>query len=363
MTHSLTSLCIHPFPSLPQTKEGKKALPQQNARQIVHIRSPYITYNNSLQEPIKETRFSLQSSAYVASLVGSTFFTNKEEYLNARGHTLLDAAYGMSYLNTQGEFKGFSLGLGDGAGGHFGDSFQDEKIARAAYTNSKWAARFLGAYDTPDQLKEEMVELLPLLKQRVIDRGIGAEKMGESSTLLACRLFHSEASFRCIGFNIGDGLAFSWDPQAQTIHSLLPSSVTEAGTALFPEPYNSFEIATIDTTLSEGAYLFLLSDGVHDLLPHLEEAGVYPNGLKYRTRELHKIKELFSNVESGASPSFYLKILRDALLERAETTRQSACKSQERGQWGDDALAIGCMLAASAPENTFTSKIKNFLGV
>lgn len=259
----------------------KMALLQLQDREIIRIHAPLIAYNNSHQEPIKANRFSIQKAAQAASLSGSTFFTNKQEYLNTEGHSLLDAAYAISCFSQQGGFQGFSLALGDGSGGHFGDPFQDKRIAAVTYTSSKWAARFLGAYTDPNQLKETLSTLLSPLKQKV-----AAKETSENSTLIACRLFPEKNGFRCIGFNIGDSLAFSWDPQTQTGDSLLPSKASEAGTALFPEPYRSFEITTIDTLLPAGSYIFLLSDGIHDFLPYEEEESCYPNGLSYRTRKL-----------------------------------------------------------------------------
>ena len=98
---------------------------------------------------LNELQFKQKLSANSYSVIGSSFKTNKlsilgdskEQHAKPKIMHCLDALYLTENHDSHNNICGFTLALGDGAGGHFGDAEQDKQIARAAYFGSKHAVR------------------------------------------------------------------------------------------------------------------------------------------------------------------------------------------------------------------------------
>lgn len=319
------------------------------------IKRPFLKYSNHLEEEIIfNKRFSLIENEECATLFGSSFATNKEGKRETEGHSLLDAAIAQKCHTKKGKFTGYAFALADGAGGHFGDLLQDQRISQVALSSVKECVKHLASHATSETLKDDLLPLLETVKQKAEEKG-----KGEGATLLSCRAFPVHGGYLLMGFNIGDGILFAYDPKKQKLLSLLPSHQSAAGIAIFPVSYRSFEIHQIETFIPNGTLLFLASDGLHDLLPYTEEENTYPNELKYRKRTLKKeeIETLFKLLPEKASPQDYLKALIDKGLQTLNHLREDSLK-QENIQMGDDVSALCCMLNQEKASGPF-SNIKN----
>jgi hypothetical protein len=323
------------FSSLPK---WKSALLSSNFKPFINIHFHFQNYSNNLCVPIRyEERCAVFSNDEMSAIFGSTFATNKPQRLNDKGDHLLDAAYGAVCYNSSGHFNGYALALGDGAGGHFGDLQQDQKIAKAAHCATKAIVRYFATYQEGDLLIRELYSVIETLRQDVQSKA-----PGEGTTLVCCRLFPVLHGYRMIAFNVGDNMLCSWDPNKRKFDTLLPSHVTEVGTAIFPHAYRSHEVQIFDIQLPEETVLFLMSDGVHDTLPYTEVEGLYPNALKYRSRSLIGIEHLFKQFPSLVRTDMYLSTLIRESLGAAERLRQK--QHAENVQIGDDLSIVGCTL-------------------
>ena len=305
------------------------------------IKRPFLKYSNHLEEEITfNKRFSLIENEECATLFGSSFATSKEEKKETEGHSLLDAAMAQKCHTKKGKFTGYAFALADGAGGHFGDLLQDQRISQAALSSVKECVKHLASHTTSETLKDDLLPLLETVKHKAKEKG-----KGEGATLLSCRVFPAHGGYRLMGFNIGDGILFAYNPKKKELLSLLPARQCQGGIAIFPLSYRSFEVHQIETFVPNGTLLFLASDGLHDLLPCTEEEGTYPNELKYRKRTLkHKeIETLFEPLPEKASPQDYLKVLIDKGLQTLNHLREDRLK-QENIQMGDDVSALCCAL-------------------
>jgi hypothetical protein len=148
-----------------------------------------LQYSNSLDFPLNtnEKRLVFFSDQQTCSAIGSSFATNKPELIKT-DHHILDGLFASSFPEKNG--RGFSLALADGARGHFGDLYQDKRIALAAHLGTKTAARLFSAYRTPEELYNEIPKVVT---------GIAAEIRrktgGEGATLVACRVFSTEEGY------------------------------------------------------------------------------------------------------------------------------------------------------------------------
>lgn len=326
------------FCTILSTPNWKDALLGAHQDEKIDLHAIPLKYSNNLDRPLDLSERSLFfSSAVFSASIGSTFATNKPNRLDDQEHPILDAVYGCSCFDSRGRFDGYALALGDGAGGHFGDTAQDQRIARASHFATKACARLLSAYHHPQTLQQELNALL-----KHIEKEIQYKAPCESTTLVACRAFPTSQGFRIVGFNVGDCLLMAWNPLTRTAHPLLDSHVSEAGTALLPEAYRSFELQTVDTELPEGSLLFLMSDGIHDTLPHAQEEKTYPNGLQYRIRTLTQLETILGSLPSNAPSELYLRTLIQKTFAGTETLRQQ--QTSPAIQIGDDFSIIQCHL-------------------
>ncbi len=305
----------------------------------IDVHFPFIQYANDVKLPITTKERTLEYSGKdISAVFGSTFSTNKAHRLDDKGHHLLDAAFGGICLDEKGSFNGYALALGDGAGGHFGEPVQDKRIARAAHFATKTAVRLLSAYHSVELLQKDIQKIPSEIAQE-----IKAKVMGEGSTLVCCRAFPTKEGYRLLGFNLGDGMLIAWNPWDKKGISILPSHVSEAGSAFFPETYRQFELQYIDTIIPNGCYLFLMSDGVHDALPYSEVQSAYPNNLIYRARTLTQLDNIWGHLPATASPKEYFKSLVNKSFEGAEELRKTHV-SKENVQIGDDFSVLECYL-------------------
>lgn len=263
----------------------KDQLLEAHYKDPLSLHFPSFKYDNALTAPItRKDRWQEILGEPFSIIYGSTFSTNRKELHLKEGHHLLDAAFAAVCLDKKGAFAGYAFSVADGAGGHFGDATQDENIANGAKAGCKSCVRLFSAYTDPDALFKELEKVVEAIGNEIKRKG-----KGESCTLLGCRAFPVEKGFRLIGFNVGDGLLAAYDPVENALKTLISAHVTEKGTALLPGNYKPFELYLIDLLLPENSLLFLMTDGVHDMLLHKEEEAVYSNGLKYRTRSLNPI--------------------------------------------------------------------------
>ncbi|MFS8564583.1 MAG: protein phosphatase 2C domain-containing protein [Rhabdochlamydiaceae bacterium] len=317
----------------------KEALLQIRPQEQVACHSVFLRYANSLAFPINMSeRIVFSHDKNFSSAFGSTFATNKPERIDSEGHILLDATSRCVCFDGKNACTGFALGLGDGAGGHFGDHLQDEHIAKAAHVATKSAVQLLSAYHDPEELVKNLQLVIKAVDKKVQEKGAG-----EGTTLLGCRVFPDASGYRLIGFNIGDNLLIGWNPSLQTVIPLLSSNLTEAGTALIPGSYRSFEIQIIDTVVPKDTLLFLMSDGVHDTLPFVEEEKSYPNGLNYRSRTIHDPEKIFKDIPPSAAPACFLERVAQKSFEGAEALRLRHQQDQNI-QIGDDFSLLLCHL-------------------
>lgn len=309
-------------------------------KNVLDIHNYFLSYNNSLEYPIFfDNRFSLFKEKDTFAIIGSTFATNKSYRLDSKGHHILDSIYS-SICFRSNKFNGYALALGDGAGGHFGEEKQDATIARASHFATKASVRLLSAYLDPDLLAKDLLDVVNLVAEEISQKAFF-----EGSTLVACRLFLQEDNFRLIGFNIGDSLLLGFNPINKTTYNLLPSNVTEAGTAIIPTAYKSFEIHTIDCILPFDTILFLLSDGVHDELKYEEEKKIYPNKLEYKTHKILSLESLLKEIPINAPVEAYVKKIVDSAITSINQKRLKALESKDQIQIGDDVAILGKKLS------------------
>lgn len=305
----------------------------------VDVHHPFIKYSNHVKVPILSKSHSIEYfGKEISAVFGSTFSTNKPHRIDDKGNYLLDSAFGAICLDDKREFNGYALALGDGAGGHFGEPVQDERIARASHIATKTAVRLFSSYNSSDILQKDIQKIPAEIAQE-----IKSLVMGEGSTLVCCRVFPVKDGYRLIGFNLGDGMLIGWDPVAKKEIHLLASHVTEAGSAFFPETFKQFEIQYLDTVVPNGSYLYLMSDGVHDTLPYVETQATYPNQLIYRIRSLTQLDKIWGDLSTTASAKEYLQAIVNKSFEGAETLRQTKT-SQPDVQIGDDFSILQCHL-------------------
>ena len=316
---------------LPSHKESTKIPPWKETllgtKLQVHlnVHHHFLKYSNSLNLALDSTlRTQCFQAGKISALIGSTFATNKPNHLNNQGHTILDALFAVT-LPSPKKHKSKSsdtgveeivLALADGAGGHFGDSTQDTRIAQASYTAVKTCSRLFSAYQSPELLLKDLPSLIT-----IIGKEIQQKALGEGATLTGCRTFREGTGFRVIGVNVGDGLLFGWHPESQIVYSLLPAHASEVGPAYLPTACRSFEIHTVDALLPNGTHLFLMSDGLHDHLPFQEEQKTYTNGLTYRARTLTDVKEDLGSIPLHSPPQAYPQVLVKRCFQRAEQER------------------------------------------
>ena len=351
-TSQRSRLFCESFCAIAKTSNWKDAIIGSHCNEMIKIKHPFIAYSNDINHLITfKERFEASSGKNISVFWGSTFATNKKHRLDDKGNHLLDAAYGVECYDKTGNFSGFSLALADGSGGHFGDDIQDNRIARAAYFASKSCVRLFSSYHKADELKKDIPSLILSIKPEVQQKGCG-----EGTTLIACRAFLEGDTFRLLGFNIGDCMMVAWDPQSKKLYSLLPSHVSEAGTAIFPINYRSFEVHHLDEKLPVGSFVFLLSDGVHDFLAYTEEESTYSNGLSYRTRCLKQVDQLFQDIENTDSVEVYLQAIMQKVVVNSEKFRRKSL--EEETQIGDDVSIIGCCLRKK--ENIFHTVVTSF---
>lgn len=317
------------------------------------IKYPLITYSNSGDKPMLfDERFKFSESKNQMVFSGSTFATNKKNRMNDNGSYLLDAAYSAECYKRSGDFSGFAFALADGAGGHLDDESQDKNIANAAYSATKSCVRFFSAYHQANLLKLDLPEILLSIKDKVNQKG-----KGESTTLLGCRAFIEKAGFRLIGFNIGDCMMVAWDPQEERLYQV-PSQIS-AGAAMLPFAYRESEVHYIDQIFPHGTCVFLLSDGIHDLLAHSEKEGIYPDEIVYRTRHLTGLESLFKNISKKAPFKTYLNAIIQEVIQNAEKLRQQNLNQDV--QMGDDATLVGIYLTQPGFRESVISQLKHFL--
>lgn len=334
VTDLKTSLC-----RLAKLSNWKDVLLMAWYQEEINVWHPFIQYANAIDNPIATKGRTLEfTGKEVLAVFGSTFSTNKSHRIDSKGHYLLDAAYGGICLDKQGNFNGYALALGDGAGGHFGEPVQDKRIARAAHVGTKTAVRLLSSYQDPESLKNELKALPSVIAQEMQEK-----VQGEGSTLICCRAFPLKNGYRLIGFNIGDGMMIAWNPALQIGHNICPSQVTEAGSAFLPETFKNFEIAFLDIIVTKGCYLYLLSDGVHDDLSYSESMGTYENRLQYRTRTLTHLDKVWSDISADAQARQYLEALVLKSFEGAENRRKREINNSNV-QIGDDFSVMQCYL-------------------
>ncbi len=285
----------------------------------IDIHFVFLQYHNGLHHPIEAAnRARFFSSGKMCGAQGSTFATNKAEYIKDKDHLTLDAAYGY-----EDHLHGFSLALGDGIGGHAGIAKQDRMVGRASHFATKTCARLFAAYKDPDQLKQDLVAVVKLIGKEVQQKALL-----EGSTLVGCRAFPVSNGSRIIGCNIGDTMLVAIYPDG-TLMNLLPSHCTQAGPAFLPDNYRSFELQMIDIVVPEGTILFLMSDGAHDALPYREEEKTYPNGLVYRSRTLTPLPSSENSLNS----------LVENIMKKMDALRQEA-----NTKLGDDFSILRCQL-------------------
>lgn len=323
----------------------KKMILGANVGKIQDIHTHLLESPNSMEIPLQmDKRVKLFPGGKVVIAFGSTFTTSKPNRINPNGGLILDAAHASYCFNQKTEFNGYVLAIADGAGGHFGDEIQDRTIARAAHFATKASSRFLAAYEHPDLFEKDKETLIKALKQEVLDKG-----KGESTTLACCRAFPVADGFRIVGFNIGDNMAFAWDPRQQKVFPIFSSTCSEAGAALLPNACHFFEIEFIDIIIPTNSYLYLMTDGVHDSLPHVEEEKQYPNGLGYKIRTLQNIESAFQELSEQAQPEVFLLSIIKKVFETVESEKTKQ-QEQQDVNIGDDISIIQYHLGGHVKE-------------
>lgn len=308
----------------------------------IKVMFPFHAYDNHLGKSLEYSdRVQELRADELTALFGSTFSTNKPHRLSNTGDHLLDSAHAGICRSANGSFQGYALALGDGSGGHFGDTAQDKRIAKVAHLAVKWSVEIFSAYEDPTALKQAIPSFIPIL-----DSAIQNRIWGEGTTLLCCRVFLMKGGYRVVGFNIGDTMLCSWNKAKKKLQTLAPSYASEAGTAIFPSAYRSEEIMVFDEALPYDSTLILMTDGVHDTLPHEEKEGKYRNGLRFRKRTLSE--RVLDHKSGGERDDEIPFLLMRQSIEGGERLRQSSLRDDDV-QIGDDGALLSCRLKRPGP--------------
>jgi hypothetical protein len=137
-------------------------------------------------------------------------------------------------------------------------------------------------------------------------------------------------------------MLIAWHPQKKIVYPLFSAHASEAGTAFLPDVCKTFEIQKLDVFLPKGTLLFLMSDGIHDYLPFVEEEKVYPNELKYRIRSLVNFESIFKDISLNAPLDVYMKAIIQTCLSAAENVRK--LNNKPSFVMGDDLSILRCYL-------------------
>lgn len=309
----------------------KNALFSSQIQERMRCRFAKMEYANDLSLPIDKAGRSYSVEAEGMHLeYGSLFATNKAHRMSSNGDHNLDGCYAVGCKG-----GGSVLALGDGSGGHFGDATQDAQVARASYFGSKMACRLLSMHKDPVALTRDLARIVDAVSNEI------ERKSTEATTLLACRIFPGKEKSRLVGFNVGDSLAFAWDPITKKILPVAPSVCSDAGTAILPTACKAFEKRLFDVELPSHALLFLCTDGVVDFLPVKTIEGTYPNQLTYREKSPVSL-ECCSQLEQNASLQAYSQAIVDLAFRMAEQERTKVKGADQL--FGDDYLLLSTSL-------------------
>ena len=327
----------HALKEINLAESWRSALLNPFFKRKIKVVFPFQSYDNNLEKPLTyEERVQTFQDEEMTALFGSTFATNKPHRLNLSGDHLLDSAHAGICLSRDRSFQGYALAIGDGSGGHFGDSSQDKRIAKVSHLATKWSVEIFSSYTDPNELTKAIPSIVS-----VLDTTIQNRIWGEGTTLLCCRVFLAEKGYRVVGFNIGDTMLCYWDITKRKLKTLAPARVSEAGTAIFPSAYRSEEIIVFDEHLPCDSTILLMTDGVHDTLSYKEKGGEYSNGLRFRRRKLsghnHDLKSC------GEALKEIPLLLMKKSMNSAENLRKSNLQNKDV-QIGDDGAILGCRL-------------------
>jgi hypothetical protein len=258
------------------------------------------------------------------SIIGSCFKTNATGHLSnnkGQGHCL-DALFVARTL-TQ---PSFTFALGDGCGGHSGDSHQDKMIARAGHFACKHAVRLLNMLPAPEAFISHYKFML-----RSIDQEVRVKAKLEGTTLIAGRAFTVKEGYRCVGFNIGDSMCIGYGPKSKQCFAIAPARVISEGTAIFPTVYKEFEVHPFDVALPFDTIFILISDGIYDHLPCIQQSKKYPNDKDYRETlmDANFIVDIFKSIPADSKPEAYAEKLREVVFERMEKLRREKISLSE----------------------------------
>lgn len=323
----------------------------KNKIEIAHIKDT--DSSHSIVEPVstEDGRFfkdEVFSSSHVACWRGSTFISNRPGFMHEESK-VLDHAFA-AYNYSQERIIGFTLAIGDGCGGHFGDPWQDETISRASWYAAKHAVRLFSAHNNPDEIlqNQNIGQILQSIRGELYCKAALGEMTPEKTTLAVARAFLEGDSLHIVGFNIGDSMLFGWDPVSKRAFDIAPSHVSDAGTAMVPEPFKPFEVYVIDTNrmgvqIPATTILFGITDGVYDDLPLVVNESTYENSLLYREKTInHDFLEGYLSV--AKSPDEIAELLLQKALNETDRLRDEGIMNNKIFQEGDDVCIIGMEL-------------------
>ena len=290
-----------------------------------------------------------------AAALGSSFTTNKEQYISNHQSPVLDALYSAITLDNQQRENGIIFAVADGTGGHFGDERFDMLTARAAHFATKHAVRLMGSYLSADELLQDLKNIVTSIATEIRRKAPNA-----GTTLLAVRAYPiNPQEYRIAGFNIGDGLLMGWHADNKNADTLAPAHLTVSGTAELPDGYREFDIHLIDKVIPIGTLLFPMSDGMVDGLPHQRVKKTYPNALEYYEISLNNesITNFLQPLKAKTPAEEYLSTLLNYVTHAIDIQRQELIGQNETIQLGDDISILAVRLQPQ--KKSFSKRVGN----
>lgn len=334
----------------------------------VEIKPNYDSDNTITFNPLRfKEIFSDTQSAF--AITGSSFTTNSPAILQRTAATedkkshVLDGYFSAFIINNKAKSADeYVIAVGDGCGGHFGDSAQDKAIARASYFACKHVSRLMALYDDADTLSTllpEIVKQTGAEVKRKLPRFIQ-----ENTTLAAARVYNHTNFFsaitdnkkRVIGFSVGDSMIIAWNPKTNELVNLAPARQLNGATAQVPAPYKDHELICFDTVLDEDFVLIPMTDGVHDFLPNLTKTGTYPDGAPFTEVRLDEKKMANYLSSLGLNPTVEdcLKLIATIAINNTDIT-----KDQQQSTY-ETYLAMQKILANPEAASEEKQKASNF---
>ena len=320
-----------------------------------------------LTKPFDAKRFDLYEAlhANMSGLLGSTYF-GQEKPLEAENTLCLDANY------QQGQTGATADGYG-----HFSTLTENRKVHAAAYRTVKLMTRYVALYPDALSLQADISKLFTHVGHAVKYSFLHPEEAGTASCVVT-RLFetNNKHTLTLVAAGVGDGMVAVFDPQTQTLETLIKPRQYDRGIQFTPMSITELVASTsVICPLSAGSVLFRMTDGAWESLPHhcseirLDEK-IEKRYLEYTLDEV-KLGDLLATFAAEypiATAADYRGYLQNLIQQHIETQKaellqqQAALQAGLKAFHGTSTSKLGEFIAWASQSNPqFRTQLTHFL--